>query len=349
MKIIHGMSEVAGQGINTVRGLRANGYDAVMAVWQRNKMAGAPDIDLGIQKANKHKMPIYAVKMIAFAAGALRKYDVMHAHYGYSLLPFCLDAYFFKLFDIRCFAEFHGSDIRFVYHPEIMYPYFKDMDYTDRTRRIARRRRDRLLKRVNGIIVHDHELLPHLPDAGKPVYIVPLRVDLSGIEPKYPDPAKKDKPVIVHSPSKRATKGTEEILEKLKEVKGEYELILVENKPHDEAMAIYRAADIVIDQVALGTYGVFSIEAMAMGKPVVTYISPEMRERFPDELPIVSADFDELPETIDRLIEDGELRHELGVKGREYAERYHDNIKVAKHLYEVYDGTVKDNNLFNLL
>ena len=349
MKIIHGMSEVAGQGINTVRGLRANGYNAVMAVWQRNKMAGAPDIDLEIQKTNKRMLPVYAIKMVAFAAGALRKYDVLHAHYGYSLLPFCLDSFFFKLFGISCFAEFHGSDIRFVYHPEIKYPYFKDLDFSDKTRKIAKRRRNRLLKRVKGIIVHDHELVPHLPDIDKPVYIVPLRVDFTGIEPKYPDPAKKGKPVIVHSPSKRATKGTDQILKKLKEVKGEFELILVENKPHDEAMAIYREADIIIDQIALGTYGVFSIEAMAMGKPVITYISPEMRKQFPEGLPIVSADFDNLPETIDRLINDPELRHELGKQGREYAERYHNNVKVAKHLYEVYDGTVKDNNLFNLL
>ena len=36
MKILHGMTEIAGQGINTVHGLRNNGYDAVMAVRQPN-------------------------------------------------------------------------------------------------------------------------------------------------------------------------------------------------------------------------------------------------------------------------------------------------------------------------
>ena len=33
LRIINGMSEVAGQGIYTVRGLRANGIKADMAVW----------------------------------------------------------------------------------------------------------------------------------------------------------------------------------------------------------------------------------------------------------------------------------------------------------------------------
>lgn len=341
------MSEVAGQGINTVKGLRANGYDATMAVWQRNKMAAAPDIDLEIQKSKKYMFPIYAAKMMAFAIKALRRYDVIHAHYGYSLMPFCLDAYLFKIFGMSCFAEFHGSDIRFLYHPDIRYPFFSNLQFTDKDRKITKRRRDRLLKRVKGIIVHDQELIPHLPEFGKPVYIVPLRVDLTGIEPNYPDVEKK--PVIVHAPSRRATKGTDKILEKLKDVKGDYELILVENMPHEEAMAIYREADIIIDQVALGTYGVFSIEAMAMGKPVITYISPEMKASFPEELPIVSTDFDDLPDTIENLLENPELRYELGVRGRAYAERYHSNEKVTKYLYEVYAGTIKDNNIFTLL
>lgn len=349
MKIIHGMSEVAGQGINTVKGLRANGYDAIMAVWQRNKMAGAPDINLGVQKEKRSMFPIYAFKATAFAMRALRKYDILHSHYGYSLLPFCLDTYFFKPFGINCFAEFHGSDIRFAYHPDISYPYFSNVYYTDKKRRIIRRRRDRLLKHVKGIIVHDHELLPHLPDISIPVYIVPLRMDFTGVEPKYPDPEKKGKPIIVHSPSKRFGKGTEQILEKLKEVKGEFELILVENMPHEEAMTIYRDADIIIDQISVGTYGVFAIEAMAMGKPVITYISPEMKEKLPDDLPIVSTDFDNLAQTIDNLIDDPKKRYELGIRGRAYAEKYHDNVKVAKLLYEIYDGTVKDKNLFNLL
>jgi glycosyltransferase involved in cell wall biosynthesis len=253
------------------------------------------------------------------------------------------------LFHFKYFAEFHGSDIRFIYNQNIEYPFYKDNVPPERNIRIARKQRNRLLKRVSGIIIHDHELLPHLPDIKKPVFIVPLRVNLDSIKPAYPDTEDTSKPKIVHAPSKRSTKGTEGILEALKKVKGDYELVLVENMSHDEAMEIYSKADIVIDQIALGTYGVFSIEAMAMGKPVITYISPEMKEHLPQDLPIVSADFDELPETVDALIADPQKRHDLGVRGRAYAERYHDYVKVTKHLYEVYNGTVEENDLFKLL
>ena len=48
------------------------------------------------------------------------------------------------------------------------------------------------------------------------------------------------------------------------------DLELVEGLHHDEAFERYRAADIVVDQLNAGWYGLFAIEAMALGKPVVT-------------------------------------------------------------------------------
>ena len=349
MKIIHGMSEVAGQGINTVKGLRANGYHAVMAVWKRNYMADKPDIDLKINTKAFLKTPYFAVKMAAFAFNALKGFNVMHSHFGYSLFPFNLDVYLYRLFNFKCFAEFHGTDIRFLYNKKAEYEFFKKEDQSELKRIVSINCINRLLKHVSGIIIHDYELLPHIPESSKPVYIVPLRVNISEIVPKYPELNQEKKPVIVHSPSRRSTKGTEGILEKLKEVKGEYEFILVENKPHEEAMEIYRNADIIIDQISLGTYGVFSIEAMAMGKPVITYISPDVKKHFPEELPIVSTDFDGLPGVIDDLIADPKLRQDLGVKGREYVERYHDHVKVTKYLYDIYKGTTETNDLFTVL
>ena len=348
MKILHGMTEIAGQGINTVKGLRANGYDAVMAVWRSNYMADKPDIDLNIIRKGYFYIIPSALKKVRFAVKSLIRFDVMHSYFGYSLLPFNIDAYIYRLFNVKCFAEFLGSDIRFMYNMDIDYPYYKNNYPTEATRRKVVRRLNRLLRHVKGIIIHDYELLPHLPESDKPVYIVPLRVNISEIIPQYPELNRK-KPVIVHSPTNRSTKGTEGILKKLKEVKGDYEFILVENKPHEEAMEIYRNADIIIDMISYGTYGVLSIEAMAMGKPVITYISPDVKKHFPEELPIISTDFEGLPDTLDSLIADPRLRYDIGVKGREYAERYHDHVKVTKYLYDIYNGTMETKDLFTVL
>ena len=72
------------------------------------------------------------------------------------------------------------------------------------------------------------------------------------------------------------------------------------------------------------TYGVFALEAMALGKPVVAYISDEIRKTFPEELPIVSATIDSLTGVLETLITDGKKRRELGMAGRRYVEDYHD-------------------------
>lgn len=349
MKILHGMTEIAGQGINTVHGLRNNGYDAVMAVRQPNPWIRDVDIDLGLYGTTKAGLAKDTLKMIRFAFKALKKYDVFHCHFAYSLLPRSFDAYLFRLFGLKCFAEFHGTDIRFIYDPDIEYPYYK-ANVPEQGFRIRKQKKlNRLLKHVEGIIIHDYELLPHIPDIGKPVYIVPLRVDIKGITPCYPSADDAHVPIIVHAPSNRGKKGTEGILKLLETVKGDFELVLVENMSHDEAMKVYEKADIIIDQVAIGTYGVFSIEAMALGKPVVTYVSPESIEKLPEDLPIINSDFDTMAGEIEKLIGDPALRAEIGRKGRSYVERYHDNSVVAKQLYEIYEGTNRSNDLFKTL
>ncbi len=347
MKVIHGMSEVAGQGIYTVQGLRNNNVDADMAVWQRNPMGYPVDIDIKINKKKKYLYPLYVIKMVMFAVKALVKYDVLHSHFGYSLLPLNLDVKVLKLFNKKIFVEFHGSEIRFVFN-NIKYKFYNHEAVKESINNKQRKRLLKLIKHCDGIILHDEELKSHLPDVKVPVYIVPLRLDLSKFEPLYPE-NKKIKPIIVHAPSKRKGKGTEEILKGLEKVQGQFELILVEGKTQEEAFEIYKKADIIIDQISVGTYGVFAIEAMALGKPVITYISDEMEKSLPSELPIVSATFDNISKIIDELIEDGDKRQALGMAGREYAVRYHDNVKVAKYLKDIYLGKVEDNNLFNLL
>lgn len=348
MKVLHGMAEVAGQGIYTVQGLRKNGLDANMAVWKKNPMNYDTDIDLKIKlEGHKWKYPFYAMKMGLFALHALNTYDIIHSHFGYSLFPYNLDLTLIKKKKKRIFAEFHGSDIRFLFN-DIKYDCYQPENADTHQKESQRRRIRRLIECSEGIILHDGELRPHLPDIDRPVYIVPLRVDIRKFSPVYPD-VKKRKPVIVHAPSRRKGKGTEEILSVLRQIELDYELILVEGKSQQEALDLYKQADIVIDQISVGTYGVFAIEAMALGKPVITYISEDMKKQFPGELPIISSNCRQLRQTVEKLLLNGKERNEIGRKSREYVERYHDYVKVTKYLIQIYEKTIPDLDLFQLL
>lgn len=345
MRVLHGMSEVAGQGIYTVKGLIENNVESNMVVWRRNSGGYDIDIDLNIGY-NKLLYPIYAVKMHCFAIKAIKKYDIFHFHYGYSLTPFYWDLQILKHFSKKIFVEFHGSEIRGLYK-DINYDFFNPEWPSIKNKRKQRKRIRKLLEYADGIILHDEELRAHIPDdIDVPVYIVPLRVDINKFEVKH---IKNKIPIIVHAPSRRSTKGTEGILEALKAVSGKYELILVEGKTQKEAFDIYKRADLIIDQISVGTYGVFAIEGMALGKPVITYIDEKMKKNFPQELPIISANFENLGSVVEELVNNRERLESIGERGREYVERFHDNIKVTKHLKKIYEGQLHDDNVFHIL
>ncbi len=334
MKVLHGVSEVAGQGINSVRGLRNLGIDAKMVTYRTNKTNYGVDYDLKIGH-RKILFPVYAVKALKFAISAIFKYDCFHFHFGHSLIPSGVDLRLLKVLNKKIYLEFHGSDVRWVYNRKA-YPYM-DMPPTNRKQQ---KKIENMISFADGIILHDKELLPHLPPVDIPVYYVPLRVEINNFKPIYPDKNVK-KPIIVHAPSSRKKKGTEFILKALEEIELDYELILVEGRTQKEAFEIYSKADIIIDQILIGTYGVFSIEAMALGKPVIAHVTEEMRKSFPDELPIFEADVSSIKSAIEKLIKDSELRYNLGVQGREYVCKYHDKDKNSHILKDIYLGRQK--------
>ncbi len=330
MKVLHGMSEVAGQGIYSVKGLRANGVSADMAVWRPNTFDYPIDISLNIGK-KKYLYPWYAFKMFVFFLGATFKYDCFHFHYAHSLLPFGLDLMLLKSLNKKIFFEFHGSELRGQIN-NIKYPYFHNISQVKRQSKLIKKE----IEYADGIILHDIELKPHLPDTNIPIHIVPLRVDLSRLTPVFPDVEVK-KPVVVHAPSNRGSKGSNWIIEAANKLKDQIDFVLVENKSQDEAIEIYKKADIIIDQISVGAYGVFAIECMALGKPVLSYISDEVRNSLPDTCPIQNIEPDTIYDVLYELSSNSILRRDLGIQGRHYVEEYHDYIKNAQILKSIYE------------
>lgn len=160
---------------------------------------------------------------------------------------------------------------------------------------------------------------------------------LSDFQPSYPSPAKK-RPLVLHCPSKRAVKGTKyvlEIVEKLKETY-DFEFGLVHGVSHPKALEMIHNCDIILDQFLLGDYGIVATEGMAMGKPMVCWIRPEVIVVLPPDLPIVNASLDNLGDVLGRLIQDSRRRHEIGLRSREFVEKYHDAHKVARDLVTIY-------------
>ncbi len=107
------------------------------------------------------------------------------------------------------------------------------------------------------------------------------------------------------------------------------ELVLVEGRSYEESLAIYASCDLAVDQVLIGAYGQFAVEAMALGIPTICYIRDDLRSLYPGDMPIVSATPATLSAVIDDLIRRRAEWPELAARGRSYVTEAHDAGRVA--------------------
>jgi glycosyltransferase involved in cell wall biosynthesis len=187
-------------------------------------------------------------------------------------------------------------------------------------------------KKADAQVVGSYDAIRWVPEAE----VIPPGIDLARIRPE--PPSDRERPLIVHAPSSRRRKGTEHVLAAVEGLDADLEL--VEGLHHDEAFERYRAADIVVDQLNAGWYGLFAIEAMALGKPVVTFLHDEAVRRTEEatgaRVPLVSATAETLREALRPLVADGARRSELGAESRAYVEQVHDLEHVTDRLLDLY-------------
>ena len=116
------------------------------------------------------------------------------------------------------------------------------------------------------------------------------------------------------------------------------ELKLLTGKPHDEMQQAILDADVVIDQLMVGWYGNFAVEAMASSRPVIAHVREELVNRTGSPPPILNAIPTDLQQVLRRLLDDSALRSDLARAGRPYVAQVHDANHIAEQLVACYDG-----------
>jgi glycosyltransferase involved in cell wall biosynthesis len=295
----------AGIPWQNVQTLRRKGVDAKLVVFERYKLHPEADIDLGL--AGRGLAARQLRQWQAFAS-LLPGTDVFHFYFGLTLVPKSLQFPLLRVAGKRSVYHFLGSDIRGKSLAELAYA-----------------------QRAGARIVGSYDAARWLPDAD----VVPPGIDLRDFEPA--PPSERGRPLVVHAPSSRGRKGTEHVIAACDQLPVDLEI--VEGLHHDEARKRYRAADIVVDQLNAGWYGLFAIEAMALGKPVVTFLHEEARRRTQEAfgpVPIVPTTKETLVEDLRPLVESQEERRRVGAASRAYVEAVHDIERVADRLLDIY-------------
>ena len=305
LRITHCPVNTAGVPWQNVQALRRKGVDAQLVVFERYRLHPEADVSLGRTGGLARQQ---LTQWRAFARLAPRT-DVFHFYFGLTLVPKSLQFALLRMLGKKSVLHFLGSDIRGKPPAELAWA-----------------------AKAGARIVGSYDAIRWVPDAE----VVPPGIDLR--EYTAAPPGNDPRPVVVHAPSSRRRKGTEHVIAACAQLP--VDLQIVEGLHHEEARKLYERADIVVDQLNAGWYGIFAIEAMALGKPVVTFLHDEAvartEEAFQTSVPIVSATAETLAGRLRPLVEDANERRRIGAASRAYVELLHDADKGADRLLDIY-------------
>lgn len=209
------------------------------------------------------------------------------------------------------------------------------------------------LEYADGVFVSTPDLLEFVPGASwlpQPVEVARLQRMLAEEPVQANDrPLHARRPVrVAHGPSNRTIKGTRYIVEAVEELARRgynTELVMVENKPHEEALKIYAACDVAVDQVLVGSYGLFAVETMALGKPTMCYLRDDVKTHYPQPCPVIPVSPENLVDILEQWATHPEWWAERGAAGRKYVREVHDHVVVGRQCLDRYRRSLEPTSL----
>jgi glycosyltransferase involved in cell wall biosynthesis len=328
VRVLHSPVNIAGGPGAISAGLRELGVESTLLVFNERPFERGFDVNLELRDTSRlSSVPFNLPKQLSAFTWSVPRFDVFHFHAGLTMLPRRLNLPALRVLRKGIVFQSWGSDLRGRRASEVRY-----------------------LRSADAVIVGSFLTRRLAPRDRWPEYdVVHPAIDLAAWEPRPKDPG--DVLRVAHAPSKRAVKGTDAVLaavESLRKRGAPIELDLIEGVPNREARIRYGAADVVVDQLRIGWYGMLAIESMALAKPVVVHLdeeaAAETEEAFGLELPLVRAEENGLEDVLAGLVDVRESLPELGRRSREYVEQVHAHTKVARQVLDIYERVKPDSS-----
>lgn len=355
MKVLHLPTSVGGNAYGLAMAERNIGIDARVLYKGETWLKYPADIVIPFSS----NAVFDALRLFSAGLKIYREYDVYHFNFGSTLLDFRgigLDLFELPFIQKHKIAvTYNGCDARQKYgrmqQAEICackYPSCYGGVCMDKSIEEKKEKRiSKFQKYGASFFALNPDLMNFLPD-----YTVFLPYSIAGwdkIETEYDSKKytslKKIK--IVHAPTNRTAKGSDAIVETIKRLQKKFpdrlELCLIENTPYDKALKLYRSADIIIDQIRIGWYGAFAVEAMKMGKPVIAYINEDDLHFIPKDMAkdcmeaVISANEFDLEEILGTLIDNLNVLKEKNEAQIEFVYKWHNPQYVAAITKKVYE------------
>lgn len=283
-----------------------------------------------------------------------KRQDILGFNYGSSLVDigsrrfFLLDLPFYAKAQ-RKFVIFQGSDVRIKYRDAIKQSreYEMSLGYKleNTTKdgfippdeiKLKRKKVSKINLHVDRLFYFNPDLAQGLPKRAKFLpypFLSPVQ------KPTHLRP--KDRALrVLHLSTNRVLKGTGLIEKAIKAAQShaEFDVKICVRVPREEAMKALNWADVLIDQVGLGWYGMQAVEALSLGKVVICSIDQSHWEQhMPDYIDkpsgILNATHETLAEKLVQLSKKNDLYEVLSQAAPAFVKDVHDPVKIVKAAY----------------
>jgi glycosyltransferase involved in cell wall biosynthesis len=272
-------------------------------------------------------------------------YNTFHFYFGKTFFKNQIDLPFYKLLGKKVVMHYLGNDVE-QYQWSLDHYKITNMEFM-MTAEVGKKHDEKVKKRVayeskyiDYKIVCAPQYSPFVPDA----QVIPLTVDLSKFKFCQLPYFKNNEPLrVLHAATSRKKKGTEYLIDAVDQLKKEgykIELDLCEGITHNELVKQYKKCHVSVVALLGGWYGTAAIEAMATGRPIISFIRPsffkyvDIKE---EEIPIINANRDtiyyELKKVLDYSKDD---LQKLAEKTYNFVHKYHEPKKVTNQIVNVY-------------
>jgi|AntRauMinimDraft_3_1070383.scaffolds.fasta_scaffold02511_2 glycosyltransferase involved in cell wall biosynthesis len=334
MNVLQFPKEISGQTWNYAKAIRQTGHRSTAAVFEPH-LYGYEYDELIYPNGfpGKWWSRFYRVR---YFIKTIKRFDILN-YWASSTLLNDIDLRMASSIGIPTVMTFCGSSIRSV-SEAAKKSEFLDADGWPREPR-NKEYFAQLNEYLDLAIYQYYELEPYVREHFDHAVHIPRAVDCEKISPQQPRADTDDILRVAHAPSDRQLKGTKHVIDAVQSLKNNgynIEITVIEGT-HTEVIETLQQADLVVDRLKLGTFGVVSLEAMATGTPTVCYMRDDLRSKYPDELPVINATPETIEQVLAELATDADRRRVLGSQGREYVTRYHDLSTIGDRLLNVYE------------
>jgi len=201
----------------------------------------------------------------------------------------------------------------------------------------------RIVARADGILPVAYDYWAGYSDTPKVHPVIPMPINVEKYH--YKENRITNRLVFYHGINRAGFKGSKFIIEAFDRMRDRFakeaEFIVADRIPIKDYLEILGRTNVVVDQSLSYSYGMNALISLALGKIVMSGAEDEILPIYGEKNhPIINIkpDPEQICMQIEKIIENRQDVQEMGLKGRQFVEKAHSHLVVAKQFLDAWNG-----------